>query len=53
MYKKRKNKYLISILISIITIGMLGIISTQVFWVKNAYTLKEEQFNRSARLALR
>lgn len=53
MYKRRKNKYLISILISIITIGMLGIISTQLFWVKNAYTLKEEQFNRSARLALR
>ncbi len=53
MRRKNKTKYLIVILIITIAIGMIGIVTTQLFWMKHAFTLKEEQLNRSARLALR
>jgi two-component system phosphate regulon sensor histidine kinase PhoR len=47
---KKKKIVLISIIISI---SLLGIIFVQLFWIQNAFKLKEEQFNKSVVIALK
>ncbi|MFL5752312.1 MAG: sensor histidine kinase [Bacteroidia bacterium] len=41
-----------SIVSVLVIISLLGLIGVQVFWVKNAISLKEEEFNRSVNDAL-
>jgi len=43
----------ILIIIFITSIALLGIFFTQVYWVKTAFTLKEEQFDNSVRIAVK
>ena len=47
---KRSIVYLI---ISISTLALLGIFFTQVYWVKESFSLKKEQFANSVRIALK
>lgn len=47
---KRKIVYII-ILVS--SLALIGIFLTQVYWVKESYNLKEEQFANSVRIALK
>lgn len=42
----------IRIIILFATLSLIGIITTQFFWVKNAYNLEEKQFNERVHLAL-
>ncbi|MCX6279650.1 MAG: HAMP domain-containing sensor histidine kinase [Bacteroidetes bacterium] len=46
------NKKLIYILIVSICISLLGMIVVQFFWIRNAFSVKEEMFNRSVNDAL-
>lgn len=46
------NKRLIYILIVSICISLLGMIVVQFFWIRNAFQVKEEMFNRSVHDAL-
>ena len=46
-----KKKY-IYILIAIISIALVGLVATQLIWIDNAVTLKEEEFKRNVRGAL-
>ena len=46
------NRKTIRIIIMLATVSLIGIISTQFFWVKNAYNLEEKQFNERVSLAL-
>ncbi|MCF8397374.1 MAG: HAMP domain-containing histidine kinase [Bacteroidales bacterium] len=43
----------INLIITITTISLLGIVFTQLYWVKKAVDLKDEQFNASVRMALK
>jgi len=43
----------ISIIIVIASASLIGIITTQLYWVKKAYDLKEEQFNSSVLILLK
>ena len=45
----RQNVSVVSILVSISLIALIGV---QIFWVKNAISLKEDEFNRSVNDAL-
>jgi two-component system phosphate regulon sensor histidine kinase PhoR len=47
---KRKTVYIIIIISSM---ALLGIFFTQVYWVKESFNLKEEQFANSVRIALK
>jgi two-component system phosphate regulon sensor histidine kinase PhoR len=47
---KKKMMYII---IVVSTMALLGIFLTQIYWVKESYKLKREQFANSARLALK
>ncbi len=42
----------IRIIILLAVISLVGIIATQIFWVKNAYNLQEKQFNDRVHIAL-
>lgn len=46
------NKKLLYILIICICISLVGIIIVQFFWIRNAFQVKESQFNRSVNDAL-
>ncbi len=46
------NRKTIRIIIFLATFSLIGIITTQLFWVKNAYNLQEKQFNERVNLAL-
>jgi two-component system, OmpR family, phosphate regulon sensor histidine kinase PhoR len=45
-------KRIYSIIILLITVSLLGIIIIQVNWIKNAITVKEEQFKETAKQAI-
>ncbi len=46
------NKKLLYILILCLCISLVGIITVQFFWIRNAFQVKEAQFNRSVNDAL-
>ena len=46
------NRKTIRIIIFLATFSLIGIIATQIFWVKNAYNLQEKQFNDRVHIAL-
>jgi signal transduction histidine kinase len=46
------NKRLLYILIAGICISLIGIVTVQFFWIRNAFQVKEAQFNRSVNDAL-
>ncbi len=46
------KKRILNLIISLIVISLLGIISVQYLWIRNAINLKEAQFNRSVNEAL-
>lgn len=43
----------INILITLALVSLLGVVVMQVFWVRNAVQLKEEQFNNSVDIAMK
>ncbi len=47
------NRHTIRLLVILAAIAITGIISTQVFWVKRAFDLKEKQFNQTVSIALK
>lgn len=47
------RKGLIYTIFVLITASLIGIVVTQVFWIRNAYHLKEELFNRGVAIALK
>ncbi len=47
------KKPIISLIIVIATLSHIGIVVTQLYWVRKAIDLKEEQFTNSVRLALK
>jgi len=46
------NTKTIRIIILFAVVSLVGMIATQIFWVKNAYNLEEKQFNDRVHLAL-
>ena len=46
------NKKLISIVIILMCISLLGIVSIQLLWIRNAIKIKEEQFDRAVNEAM-
>jgi two-component system, OmpR family, phosphate regulon sensor histidine kinase PhoR len=46
------NRRTIRIIILFAVVSLVGIIATQLFWVKNAYNLQEKQFNDRVHIAL-
>lgn len=46
------DKKLIPILITSISIAIIGLIAVQIYWINSAITLKQEEFVRNANLAL-
>ena len=46
------NRKTIRFIIFFATLSLVGIIATQLFWVKNAYNLQEKQFNNRVQIAL-
>lgn len=46
------NRKTIRIIIFLATFSLIGIVATQIFWVKEAYNLQEKQFNERIRIAL-
>jgi two-component system phosphate regulon sensor histidine kinase PhoR len=46
------NRLTIRTIIFLATISLVGIITTQYFWVTNAYSLEEKQFNERVHIAL-
>ena len=46
------NRNTIRIIIFLAVFSLIGIIATQMFWVKNAYNLQEKQFNDRVHIAL-
>ncbi len=46
------NTKTIRIIIVFAVVSLVGMIATQIFWVKNAYNLEEKQFNDRVHLAL-
>ena len=46
------NTKTIRIIIIFAVVSLVGMIATQIFWVKNAYNLEEKQFNDRVHLAL-
>ena len=46
------NKRLLTGVILLMTISLIGIIMVQLFWIKNAFEVKEQQFDRSVNEAL-
>lgn len=46
------NRKTIRIIIFLATLSLIGIVATQIFWVKEAYNLQEKQFNERVRVAL-
>ncbi len=47
------QKNTIFIIIIITSAALAGILMTQIYWVKTAYSLKEEQFDNSVRIAVK
>jgi two-component system, OmpR family, phosphate regulon sensor histidine kinase PhoR len=47
------NRYTIRLLVILATIAITGIITTQVFWLRRAFDLKEKQFNQTVNIALK
>ena len=46
------NRKTIRIIIFLATFSLIGIVATQIFWVKEAYNIQEKQFNERVRVAL-
>lgn len=46
------NSKTIRIIILFAVVSLIGMIATQIFWVKNAYNLEEKQFNDRVHIAL-
>lgn len=42
-----------NIAVALVTIALSGIVLTQVYWVRNAYELRQEQFSNSVQIALK
>ncbi|MBL4593738.1 MAG: HAMP domain-containing histidine kinase [Flavobacteriales bacterium] len=49
---QRMNRKTIRTIIFLAIFSLVGIIATQIFWVKNAYNIQEEQFNDRVHVAL-
>ncbi|MFO7613437.1 MAG: ATP-binding protein [Bacteroidales bacterium] len=47
------NKFIFRLIVFLTSIALLGIFITQLYWVREAYFLKEEQFDNSVRIALK
>jgi two-component system phosphate regulon sensor histidine kinase PhoR len=47
-----KSKQSVGILISLMSVALLGVIIIQFLWIKNAMQMKQEQFERSVNAAL-
>lgn len=43
----------IRLVIALATIAIIGIVVTQVYWIRRAFDLKEKQFNQTAHIALK
>lgn len=50
---KKVKKKIISLIIVVATISLLGIVFTQLYWMRNAIIMKEEQFDESVRIGLK
>ena len=46
------NRKTIRTIIFLAIISLIGIVATQIFWVKNAYNLQEKHFNDRVHIAL-
>ncbi len=46
------NRKTIRTIILLATLSLIGIVATQIFWVRNAYNLQEKQFNDRVHIAL-
>lgn len=46
------NRKTIRIIIFLATFSLIGIVATQIFWVREAFNLQEKQFNERVRVAL-
>jgi len=46
------NRQTIRIIVLLAILSLVGIVATQIFWVKNAYSLQEKQFNDRVHIAL-
>lgn len=46
------NRKTIRIIIFLATLSLIGIVTTQIFWVREAYNLQEKQFNERVRMSL-
>jgi len=47
------DKKVITIIILLTTVSLIGALITQLFWVKDAWLLKEDQFNNSINLSMK
>ena len=47
------NKTKLTSVIALVTLGMIGLIAVQLYWIHNAITLKEQQFDMAVNDALR
>lgn len=46
------NKSVIRFIIFLMTVALIGLVGIQVYWIKNAVTLREQRFNQSVKEAL-
>jgi two-component system phosphate regulon sensor histidine kinase PhoR len=46
------NRFTLRTIIILAAISLIGIIATQIYWVKKAYSIEEKQFNERVHLAL-
>lgn len=46
------NKSVIRFIIFLMTVALIGLVGIQVYWIKNAITLREQRFNQSVKEAL-
>ena len=47
------NRHTIRLLVILATIAVTGIITTQIFWLRRAFDLKEKQFNQTVSISLK
>lgn len=47
------NRYTIRLIVVLATLSIIGIVTTQLFWLNKALDISEKQFNRSVTIALR
>src|ERR1700740_2616242 len=42
----------LSLITALVSVALIGLVAVQLFWIRNAVTLKEEEFNRNVHDAL-